>query len=662
MAIVNFKKVQIIGHQPIRQDVVDLLQEQGLVEVTNLTGKLASLEYRDLVRKEEVEKDEALDVALERIDYAIRYLSSFEKKGFLESIVSLKPTFSQEEFLRLARDFDYTRVWEDCLAIDRRMKEIHALIGRLEAERDSLLPWTGLDAPLEEVRSTGKTDFTLGTISNVEFSKMAEDLLKEVIPYHVEIVSEGRVNKHIFLAYLLEDKERVFPIMKAHNFAYPFSPHLRGKPRDLVEGSAKRLNELRKERAELLSRIKGLLPEKVRLMVLYDFLLTRKGRQDIQDYFLRTKSAFLIEGWVKGEDVRKLERLLYKRWKELLVIIKDPEPSEAPPVVLENRGPFKPFELITDLYGMPYYARVDPTPFLAPFFFCFFGICLTDAGYGLVLMGLSWFILKKLGVARRLFKVLGFGGLATVLFGAISGGWFGTEIETLPWPFSMVRSLKVLDPLNQPMVFFAMALSFGFLHVWSGYLIQMVKDLRERRFIDGLFGDLPWLLITPGFYGILLSLIFGEDAIPPGITRICLWTMFLAFLGRSVFLAIFKRRLLAILAASLVNFLNGIKNLLGNILSYSRLMALGLATTVIAITVNIVSKMALDIPVVGYLAMGFVLVGGHLFNLAINALSGFVHTCRLQYVEFFPYFFEGGGKVFSPFKKENKYTVIKSSE
>ncbi|MBU4128815.1 hypothetical protein KJ582_01690, partial [bacterium] len=346
-------------------------------------------------------------------------------------------------------------------------------------------------------------------------------------------------------------------------------------------------------------------------------------------------------------------------------------------------------------YGYPQYRAVDPTPFLAPFFFLFFGLCLTDAGYGIILSILSLIGLWKIKEGKRLFQLLFLGGLAAIICGALTGGWFG--IERIP---HFLERIVLFAPLKDPMIFFILALALGFGQIVFGVIIKMSKELLRHQFREGLLGEGSWIVIFLGILFLILgSKMMGEEQ----AKRIGLWLLAFGAFNRVVLYGLFSKRKIVGMGLGLLFLLDGAKNFLGNVLSYSRLMALGLVTGVIAMVINIMAQVAFETPVIkyfiiiivllvaivvakkfpkakyiiaisplviigavfkkipigGYVAMLAILLVGHPFNLAINTLSGFIHTMRLQFVEFFPYFFEGGGRPFQPFKREEEYTIIK---
>jgi V/A-type H+-transporting ATPase subunit I len=302
---------------------------------------------------------------------------------------------------------------------------------------------------------------------------------------------------------------------------------------------------------------------------------------------------------------------------------------------LENPQIGKPFEIITKLYGLPQRGTLDPTLYLAPFFFLFVGLTVSEAGYGLLVALLSFLYLKfakPKGGLRQFLTLMGILGVATVILGTLVGGWFGFPI----------RQLMILDPLEDPVSFLILSLALGFIQVWFGTLINMISGIKSKDYLQAIFVQGGWLVLLPSLvlYALLKQSFWG----------------ILALVGAAgiVLFASPSRNPLARFFGGLYS-LYDISRYLADVLSYSRLLALGLATSVIAMVVNTLCQTALEIPWVGWLFAALIFVGGHLFNLGISFLGGFVHSMRLQFVEFFSKFFKSGGKPFKPFALEGKY-------
>jgi V/A-type H+-transporting ATPase subunit I len=368
-----------------------------------------------------------------------------------------------------------------------------------------------------------------------------------------------------------------------------------------------------------------------------------------------TEHTVLLEGWVKKRDFPRLEKIVSGFGASSLSRI-EPAEDEEVPVEIENKNYVRPFEVITRLYGMPQHFEVDPTSFLAPFFALFFALCLTDAGYGLVIIALMVFFIKKFQGDKKLMWMLGICSAATIVAGALTGGWFGDGIQQFIPALKPLRAKMIwFDPLEKPMTFFIMALVVGYVQIMTGLLIAFGHNLKRRDYVAAGCDQLTWLVMLNSIV-ILLASKFG--VVPAGIGGFCGKVAIIP----AVVILLFSQRegpIAGRIGMGMYNLFSAIFYM-GDVLSYLRLMALGMVTAGLAMAINVIAKIALDIPYgLGIIVMIGILVGGHGFNLAISGLSAFVHTLRLQYVEFFPKFFVGGGKLFEPLAKQYKHIYIK---
>lgn len=327
------------------------------------------------------------------------------------------------------------------------------------------------------------------------------------------------------------------------------------------------------------------------------------------------------------------------------------------------------------MYSYPGEKDPDPTPFFAPFFALFVGFCLTDAGYGLVLFLVTFFALKKLNLPenmRKLVKILNFSGIATIVIGLLVGGVFGIDTSLLSENNivrKFIESLRVIDPSKDIMLFLGIALGLGYIHVLFGYFINLIYKIKNKDNKTALLDVLPWILIMVGAIGIVKFGLTGNKDIIYNIGLV------LMLLGASVIL-LFAGRESKNPVVRLLNGLYGlygVTGIFGDILSYARLFALGIATGIIGGVINKLSSALLgDISfasltaaissIISIVLFSAILLFGQIFNIVINTLGAFIHTMRLQFVEFFTKFFEGGGEVFKPLSFRLRYFLIKNKE
>jgi V/A-type H+-transporting ATPase subunit I len=368
-----------------------------------------------------------------------------------------------------------------------------------------------------------------------------------------------------------------------------------------------------------------------------------------------TEQTVVLEGWVKKDNLPRLQKLVSGFGASSLNTV-EPAEDEEIPVEIENKNYIRPFEVITRLYGMPQHFEVDPTVFLAPFFALFFALCLTDAGYGLVIIALMAFFIKKVQGDKKLLWMLGICSAATVVAGALTGGWFGDAIQQfVPRLKPLREKMMLFDPFEKPMIFFGLALALGYVQIMAGLMIGFVHNLRRKQYIAGLCDQLTLLVMLNSIA------IFAASKVEVLPIEIGKFFGILAIIPAAIILLFSHREggWAGRIGMGAYNLFSTIFYV-GDVLSYIRLMALGMVTAGLAMAINVMAGLVLDIPYgIGVVAMILVLVGGHGFNIAINALGAFVHTLRLQYAEFFPKFFVGGGRAFEPLSKKYKHIYIK---
>jgi len=349
-------------------------------------------------------------------------------------------------------------------------------------------------------------------------------------------------------------------------------------------------------------------------------------------------------------------------------------------VELDNKPLVMPFEFITRIYGMPKYEEVDPTPFLAPFFFLYFGFCVSDAGYGILLALTCLFILKKfrLGpMGLRFFRLFFFCGISTIIIGALTGSWFGNMFDILAEANKVFLPLKrfkdnlvLIDPLTEPTKLLGIALSMGIFQVWFGNIVAGIGNLKNKRYLNILFDQFSMLTFLFGLTGLGLVFLKAMDETRINLFKYTTIAGAIALIltqGRS------EKGIGSKLFYGVYNLYNAFSGYLSDILSYSRLWALGLVTGVMANTINLISvqfsqivvssipfldKITLAKVIVGTVILILLFISGHIIAFLMNLLGAFVHPLRLQFVEFFSKFFKAGGSSFKPLKVETKYINI----
>jgi len=633
MAISPVKRFEILLPQEQLDGFLSYLQELGVAQ-------LDSLPYEDwkLISAEtDVSEYERW---ITRLNHLLNNLPETEPKKGLDKLLAQKPKYSAS--LRKALlDFNYQKVVEDYEALENRKRELLQEIKQLEKEEEFLSPLTVFTIPLKELTRLKTCQVELVQVLPADLKRILEEARQlEVAVEVIDRTKNSVLLMIIFYQTARPEVERIFSDLKA-NFlvlnAYLSRASAGEKIEDILKDLQRKKEEKKKLVLQLEKELASFAVHRPALMAVHDVLLNEKEKMAGASLAGLTEKTCLLTGWVPAAEAERFSEKVHKYSELVFLTLRDPSPEEQEqaPVILENPEVLKPFEIITSLYGLPQPRTIDPTVYLAPFFFVFVGLCVSEGGYGFLVTLLSLLYLKLAkpqGGTRMFMRLMLYLGLSNVVFGTLVGGWFGFPI----------KPLLLIDPLKDPIPFMILSLILGFIQVLLSTFLSLVKEYREGNKVGAIAVKGGWIILLPSLLGYL--------ALKQP------WFGYLALLGAAgiVLFTSNSRNPVARVFSGLYG-LYGISGYMADILSYSRILALGLSTGVIAMVVNSMVQIVWKIPVIGWLigVLGF--IGGHLFNLAISFLGGFVHSMRLQFVEFFTRFYQAGGRPFKPFKLENKY-------
>lgn len=742
MAVDRVTKVLVAVHKGSGRDFLSGLQRQGFFHIT---------------KTEEAETRAGggeLDREAGRLEEAIQVLvpHSGKKPGLLGET---KLEMSREEFERAAAEARHEELLERTRALSRRLEENRNRERSIRTETARLEPWASLDHVPAGLAKLGRVAVTFGRFADASELERAREVLAETASA-VQAVAEDADGVSALVVSDSGEAEETGRTLSGLRFEPVDLKDLERRPAEVLAELARESESLARQREETEAELDELAVELPGLKAKSDVVTNELDRSGTEAALAKTETVVLVEGWVRDREMKRLEKLVDETGVAALSRV-EPDDGEEPPVALRNPKAFRPFELVLDLYSMPSHRELDPTVLLAPFFALFFGFCLTDAGYGIVLVVLAALLMRKMGTNNKLLGMLFIGGFFTIVAGALVGGWFGDLPARLGIP-ALERfkdSLMWFDPLTNPMPFFILSIGFGYVHMMYGMVIEIVDCLRVRQVGDALLGQLPWFVALNALVALvllgkslpapvswlLLVLVLASVASILVFTRRAreialaqtLWfglfwlvlVYFAAKLGAlpagfgyakwavvAVFAGLYAysftdllraRKLKAVplvlaglgvvafglwlagvlpwVVAGLLGLaffftapgnrkvggklawggyaLYGATSYVGVVLSYIRIMALGMVTGGIAMAINTVAWMVTGIPVLGIILAVIALAVGHVYNIAVNVLGAFVHTLRLNYVEFFPRFFAGGGEPFVPFREDNRYVAVK---
>jgi V/A-type H+-transporting ATPase subunit I len=529
-----------------------------------------------------------------------------------------------------------------------------------------LSPWESLSIPVEELRDLATTAVFVGQIAEQHFDQACQKLTE--LGAAVESVAQINRMQSAVIVCRNEITPDVQKALRSVEFEAASFEGLSGTVSENIAAAQKRLEEIQKEQGLLIQQISDLAQNKLNLQILFDHLQNLHGRLLAHSAAPATDHAVFLEGWAKKKQLGRLEKLV-AQFDACDVTAIEPAVGEEPPVEIDNGPMSEPFETVTRLYGMPAASDVDPTVFLAPFFALFFGICLTDAAYGLIMIGFLWWLLRKIKGGSKFVMMLIFCSVTTVIAGALTGGWCGDMIQKFTFfnggtpnvvdtIFEKMRMrLMWFDPLEKPMYFFNISLGLGYLQIIMGVFIGFVHKFRRGEKTEAVFDHLSWFIwlnsltvFGLGKAGVLPSWL-GTAA---GIIAIVPALMILLFSER-------EGNWGARIGMGFYNVFSTVFYV-GDVLSYIRLMALGMVTAGFGMAVNEIVRGVMDKGVIGWIGGAVIFVVMHVFNIANSALGSFVHSMRLQFVEFFTKFLQGGGKEFNPLRQSYRYIEVEKEK
>jgi V/A-type H+-transporting ATPase subunit I len=649
MTIVTMSKLRAIVPQSVSKPLLKELAEFGCVEVGASAARLLEDEWAEALGKYSVQPEadrdlSALAGARELLD---RYAPV--KTGMLNARRQVtRKEFQDEASLKEA--------CADAAAINDLGHQVAACAGeegRLAARKAALVAWQDMDVPLDA--KSGKyyrIVFGVSPAGGTPAQELVDEAAAKEAAELIRVSGDREQNYYLLFAYA-GIYDEVMDALKAKGFSALSFKDVEGTAADNIRQLDARLREVEGERLGVIEKIKGMAGKKAAIELAIDALTIESHREQVLSGLAGTKNTLYIEGWTPKDAVAGVTAILEGygcAWQ-----FEDPaeDDAEEPPVLLRNHKLVQPFTMVTELYSLPTYSsRIDPNPFMAPFYFIFFGLMMADIAYGLIITFGAWFALKKArppegGVMERLMRLLVYCGISTAIWGALFGGLFGDLVASMG---SNMLGLKIgltpilFDPLVDPMTLFIVSLVFGWIQVMAGLGLNFYKLVIHGKTFDAICDSGFWMVLLIGVPVCIMNVNAGLTVIAAGALGILLFT------GRE------KKNPAARLVDGL-GALYGATGYMSDILSYSRLLALGLASAVIAQVMNTMGTLGGG-TFIGWIAFLLIFSVGHTFNVVINILGTYVHTSRLQYIEFFGKFFEAGGRPFDPLFNKTKYVEI----
>ncbi|RHU69458.1 V-type ATP synthase subunit I [Ruminococcaceae bacterium TF06-43] len=639
MAIVAMKHLRLLGMESEREALLKAMQDMECVEISSIDGSEEALKSGfakpdDKALMSAQEASRAYRTALASLD---RFAP--EKKGMFRK----RQGVSRAAFFSAESEENARTAAETINKDTRRLGEIESERTKNEALRATLAPWLTVDAPL------GGADGALAVFFGTVGLNVTDDALKALADSLDGLLTWQQASSDRSLRYLLvmchgSVKERALSALRDLGFSTVSFRGMTGTAKENDKALAENLAALEKERQEIEQRIAGLGGKREALLEASDRAAIALRREEAKSRLVGTDKVFLLEGWLPADRCAALEKAL----EPFTCAIETREPTEDEypqvPVQLKNNKLTRPLNMVTEMYSLPAYGTLDPNPLMAPFFILFYGIMMADMGYGLLMMIASVIISKKYrpkGTSGELFSLLGLCGISTFIMGALTGGFFGdflTQLVAIVSPGTVFALPKLFDPLDDLTMILIGSMALGMVQIVTGMAISLIEKCKRKKFLDAFFEEITWWIV---FIGIaLLALGKGAAVLYVGCALVLLGPI-VQGKGWGKLTGVF---------GSLYNHVTGY---FGDILSYTRLMALMLAGSVIAQVFNMLAAMPGNV-------IAFIIISmlGNAMNFGLNLLGCYVHDLRLQCLEFFNKFYVDGGKPFRPMTLDTEYVDL----
>ncbi|MBM7582433.1 V/A-type H+-transporting ATPase subunit I [Caldicoprobacter guelmensis] len=652
MAIVEMKKLFLIGLQADKDRILNAIQFMGNVEIDDIEldeyiGEGYGGESQLLERYDGQGIVERIESQLSEIKFALNFIGRYN--NVKRSVFAPKPAVSLKELNKVRKNADsILQVAGTCRELEQRLTELSARATRVLSTKQQLLPWRELNVPLEQIGDTVTVHTMIGTVEKGVAAQFEEKMIQELgsREFYIQKVGEDKEQVNYFLAYHKGLAEEVEARLKELGFSRVSFSNMQGTPVDIIQRCDRELQAIEAERKKIEEQARSLAVRVNELEILYDALSIQKEKEEQGLKLLKTGQAFLLKGWIPSRYAEAFVSKMQSVTPAVYIRLEDPAPDELFPVAYDNPPLVQPFELVTELYSTPHPRSIDPNPFVAPFFFIFFGIMMGDAGYGIVIASVAYLAMRKLrlkGMGKKLGMLVFLGGISTFLWGAVFGGWFGNMGQLLGLPPLW------FDPAGQPIKMLIFCFALGLIQIFVGMGIKAYMSIRQGKVWDAIFDQGFWYITLIGLVlMVTYSKVVGQCMALAGAMGLVLTQ------GRH------QKNIIKRLLSGLLSLYN-ITGYFSDMLSYSRLFALGLAGGVIGTVINQLGLMAAK-SWIGWIIAIVVLVAGHSFNILINILGAYVHSSRLQYIEFFGRFFEAGGHAFKPLRIKTKFIDVYKEE
>lgn len=671
MAVLQMQRINICGFRQHRKEILERLQKLGWMELD------LDLEDEHYEKTETSGAKQAFQNRMHLAEQALEILSKYvpEKSSLLAGLEGKTRLQGDIYELLASKRSEYSGIARDLVDMDREIAARNASIQKLENRMTELTPWMNLKVPMD-TKGTKKTIFFAGSLPCLMDEAQILGNLSVTLPkpeaFEIEVLSQNKGVTYLAVMCMKENAHGLEEALRQLGFARPSNVigETPDREKELLE---KETEKIQSEIIELKNKIYFHAGEREHLRLLSDYYRIRVDKYEVLGKLPQTRNVFAISGYIPQKYAYTLKKEMETQY-EAVVEIEDIKETEEAPVILQNNRFARSGEGILTSFGFPHKGEIDPTFIMTIFYVFLFGLMLSDAAYGaIVSIACAVVLLKFPNMSKNLRKSLQlffWCGISTVFWGLMFGGFFGDAVDVIAKTYfgvhlaereSLLPALWFV-PLKDPMKMLIYSMLFGCIHMFTGLALKGYMCLKDKNYMGFVCDVVFWFLLLLGLIFLLLPSGLFESisgirfVFPEGVNFLAKAFTVTGAAGILLFSGRGRKNWALRIALGAYDLYN-ITGWLSDVLSYSRLLALGLATGVIASVINQMGSMVGG-GVTGAVIFTIIFIAGHVLNLGINLLGAYVHTCRLQYVEFFGKFYESGGREFIPFRANTKYVDI----
>ena len=652
MAIVKMSKFDLVVFAEQRAKVLKKLQKFKEVNFVDIelhdeNGELSKDAVEGVTKYVNNEELTHIDERLYQLSNAISLIKKYdERKTRLRDVIHGNENYTFDELARKALTYDWKKVSSELNKIGTQYSQIKSEISKKYMRYDEIDLWERLDVNPKELKNLKKVNTFLGTVPIKLKGSFIDGISELDKTYYEELkIVKDEVYYLVISSIDESEKEKLAEVFRNSSFTVE-NLDIDAVPQDYKNELQKEISELKKEKRRLKAQIKTYSEDLTDLQAVYEYMQNKKLRIVESEKLAQTENTILIKGWIPTEKASEFEKVVKdEAGDNYYLTFTDADRDDATvPIKLKNGKVASTFENLTGMYAYPRYNEIDPTPLFTPFYILFFGMMGADVGYGLVLLLATMFVLKVVNLSSQMRKSIKFFfylSFSVIFWGLLYGSYFGATIPGM-W--------RLVDPASQYNDLLIGSIVFGVVHIFVGLAIKAYMLIRDGKSLEAVYDVLFWYM---ALIGGMLFLIFKLMNLSAVVANVSMWVMIAGMAGIVLTGGREAKGVGAKLGGGLYS-LYGISSYVGDFVSYSRLMALGLSGGFIASAINMIAGM-IGGNWFGMIFIPVILIVGHLFNMFLSFLGAYVHTSRLMYVEYFGKFYEGGGKPFKDFRTENKY-------